>query len=115
MKKKLSKKWKDIQKEVKVMEGNKPKRAHAVRNALARYGEDGGKFLITPQQENEVVQLVKAWGNKNFCTCKCIKRELKLEASPRTIARALNRNGYRWCQVSRKSLRTAKQDSSSLQ
>ena len=56
-----------------------------------------------------MVQFVKDWRNKKFCTCKYIKRELKLEATPRTIARALNRNGYRWCQVSRKSLLTAKQ------
>ena len=38
-----------------------------------------------------------------------IKRELKLEATPSTIARALNRNGYKWCQVARKSPLTPKQ------
>ena len=126
-------KWRDIQKEVKTMEGKRPKSDHAVRNAVSRvgtargvvtnnyencgrrYGEDGGKYMITPQQEKDLVQFVQKWRNKKFCTCKYIKRELKLEASPRTIARALNRNGYRWCQVSRKSLRTAKQDSRSLQ
>ena len=122
-------KWKHIQKEVKTMEGKKPGSDHAVRNAVARvatagargiattsyhnsgrrYGEDGGKYLITPQQENDVVKFVKNWRNKKFCTCKYIKRELKLGATPRTIARALNRNGYRWCQVSKKSPLTAKQ------
>ena len=37
------------------------------------------------------------------------KRELKLEATPRTIAKALNRNGYHWCQVSKKMPLTPKQ------
>jgi len=129
MRKKEGMKWKDIQKEVKTMEGKRPSSDHAVRNAVARvsiagargvatnnyencgrrYGEDGGKYLITPQQEKEVVQFVKAWRNKKFCTCRYIKRELKMEATHRTIARALNRNGYRWCQVARKSPLTAKQ------
>ena len=54
--------------------------------------EDGGKYLITPRQEKEVVNFVKMWRNKRFYTCKYIKRELKLEATPRTIAKALNRN-----------------------
>ena len=58
--------------------------------------------MITPRQEKEVVNFVKMWRNKRFCTCRYIKQELKLEATPRTIARALNRNGYHWCQVSKK-------------
>ena len=129
MRKKERMKWREIQKEVKTMEGKKPKSDKPVRNAVTRvsnagprglatssyencgrrYGEDGGKYLITPQQEKEVVQFVKDWRNKKFCTCKYIKRELKLEATPRTIARALNRNGYKWCQVARKSPLTPKQ------
>ena len=122
-------KWKQIQKEVKTMEGKRPLSDHAVRNAVARveaggargiattnyencgrrYGEDGGKYMLTPKQTHDVVQFVKMWRNKKFCTCRNIKRELKLEATTRTIARALNRNGYKWCQVSRKSPLTAKQ------
>jgi hypothetical protein len=103
--------------------------AHAVRNAVARlesngrrgiattryancgrrYGDDGGKYLLTPKQEKEVVQFVQQWRNKRFCTCRYIKRELKLDCTPRTIARALNRNGYHWRQVARKCALTAKQ------
>ena len=129
MRKKQQMKWKEIQKDVKTMEGKRPQSDHAVRNAVARvdtvgargiattkykncgrrYGEDGGKYMLTPTQENEVVQFVKMWRNKKFCTCKTIKRELKLEATPRTIARALNRNGYKWCQVAKKSPLTPKQ------
>ena len=65
--------------------------------------------MLTPQQVKQVVQFVKLWRNKRFCTCKCIQRELKLEATARTIARVLNRNGYHWRQVSKKSPLTAKQ------
>ena len=78
-------------------------------NCGRRYGEDGGKYLITPRQEKEVVNFVKMWRKMRFCTCKYIRRELKLEATPRTIAKALNRNGYHWCQVSKKMLLTPKQ------
>ena len=55
------------------------------------------------------MNFVKMWRNKRFCTCRYIKQELKLEAKPRTIARALNRNGYHWCQVSKKMPLTPKQ------
>ena len=79
----------EIQKEVQTMEGKRPQSDHAVRNAVARvdtagargiattkyencgrrYGEDGGKYLLTPKLENEVVQFVKMWRNKKFCAC----------------------------------------------
>ena len=129
LRKKQKMKWEDIQKEVKTMEGKRPKSDKPVRNAVTRvstagatgvamtkyhncgrrYGEDGGKYLITPRQEKEVVNFVKMWRNKRFCTCRYIKQELKLEATPRTIARALNRHGYHWCQVSKKMPLTPKQ------
>ena len=129
LRKKQKMKWEDIQKEVKTMEGKRPKSDKPVRNAVTRvstagakciamtmyhncgrrYGEDGGKYLITPRQEKEVVNFVKMWRKMRFCTCKYIRRELKLEATPRTIARALNRNGYHWCQVSKKMPLTPKQ------
>ena len=38
-------------------------------NCGRRYGEDGGKYLLTPKRENEVAQFVKMWRNKKFCTC----------------------------------------------
>ena len=38
-------------------------------NCGRRYGEDGGKYLLTPKRGNEVVQFVKMWRNKKFCTC----------------------------------------------
>ena len=93
-------KWKNIWKVVKTMEGKRPESYHAVRNAVARvhtagprgfattkykncgrrYGADGGKYMITPKQEKEVVHFVQQWRNKRFCTCKYIQRELKLVA-----------------------------------
>ena len=129
MRKKQKMKWKDIKKVVKTMEGKRPESEHAVKNAVARadiagargiassryencgrrYGEDGGKYMITKKQEKEVVRFVQLWRKKRFCTCNYIKRELKLEATGRTIARALNRNDYHWCQVSKKSPLTVKQ------
>ena len=129
MRKKQKMKWEDIRKQVKTMEGKQPESDHAVRNGVARadnagargiattkyencgrrYGEDGGKYILTPQQVKQVVQFVKQWRNKRFCTCKHIGRELKLEASARTIARSLNRSGYHWRQVSKKSPLTTKQ------
>ena len=122
-------KWKDIRKVVKNLQGKRPDSEHAVKNAVhrvsnagpkgvlttkyansgRRYGSDGGKFMLTEQQTKQVVDFVKQWRHKRFCTCKYIKQELKLEATPRTIARALNRNGYHWCQVARKSPLSAKQ------
>ena len=122
-------KWHEIRKVVRIIEGKRPASDHGVRNAVnrvdtggnagaattnykncgRRYGEDGGKYLISPQQEKEVVDFVKRWRHKRFCTCRYIKRELKLDASPRTIARALGRNGYHWSQVARKSPLTKKQ------
>ena len=129
MRKKQKMKWKEIQKVVKNIQGKQPDSDHAVRNAVhrmdnagargiastkykncgRRYGEDGGKYLLTPRQNKELVNFVQQWRHKRFCTCKYIRRELKLEATARTIARALNRNGYHWCQVAKKSPLTAKQ------
>ena len=88
MSKKKQMKWKDIWKSVKTIEGKRLETDHAVRNAVARvdaagargiattkykncgrrYGEDGGKYMVTPKQEDEVVQFVKMWRNKKFCT-----------------------------------------------
>lgn len=129
MRKVQKKKWKDIRLLVKTIQGKRPQSEHAVKNAVGRvdhagpagiattkykncgrrYGEDGRKYLLTEKQERDVVAFVKKWRNKRFCTCKYIKRELKLEATPRTIARALNRNKFHWCQVSSKSPLTSKQ------
>lgn len=122
-------KWKDIRKVVKNLQGKRPDSEHAVKNAVhrvsnagpkgvlttnyansgRRYGPDGGKYMLTEQQTKQVVEFVKQWRHKRFCTCKYIKQELKLEVAPRTIARALNRNKYHWRPVAKKSPLTEKQ------
>ena len=101
---------------VKNIQGKTPGSEHAVKNAVERvsaagpkgiavtryansgrrYGADGGKYMLTEKQAAQVVEFVKKWRNKRFCTCPYIKRELKLEATPRTIARALNRTKVYW-------------------
>ena len=103
MRKKQKMKWKEIQKVVKNIQGKQPDSDHAVRNAVhrmddagargiastkykncgRRYGEDGGKYLLTPRQNKELVKFVQQWRHKRFCTCKYIRQELKLEATPR--------------------------------
>ena len=122
-------KWKDIQKKVKNIQGKRPDSDHCVRNAVGRveaagskqlpttkyknsgrrYGSDGGKYLLSAKQQKDVVEFVKKWRSKRFCTCKYIKREMKLDATPRTIARALNRADFHWRQVVKKSPLTKKQ------
>ena len=114
---------------MKNIQGKRPGSDHAVRNAVARvsasgpqgvavtryansgrrYGADGGKYLLTEKQRALVVDFVKKWRHKRFCTCPYVKRELMLEATPRTIARVLNRAGFHWRQVAKKSPLTKKQ------
>ena len=122
-------KWSDIRKVVKTAEGHAPNSDHAVENAVKRmkvagtagvalsnyansgrrYGKDGSKYKMTKQQEKQVVGFVKKWRHKTFCTCAYLKRELKLHVTNRTIARSLNRRGYFWRAVSKKSPLTAEQ------
>ena len=117
-----------MQKKVKTVEGKRAGSEHAVKNAVARvvvagargtptsnyansgrrYGPDGGKYKLTGAEIQKLVQFVKTWRTKKFCTCRYIKQELKLDCSLRTIARSLNRNGYHWRQVAKKSPLTAK-------
>ena len=112
-------KWGKIQKMVKNIQGKRPDSDHCVRNAVARveaagskglpttryknsgrrYGSDGGKYLLSAKQQKDVVQFVKKWRSKGFCICEYIKREMKLEATPRTIARVLNRADFHWRQL----------------
>ena len=76
----------------------------AVREAVARLEtmEDGafvpktksrncGRKKILPNAtELKMVDFVKKWRNKRFCTCTYIRAELWLEVTTRTILRILN-------------------------
>ena len=43
-----------------------------------------------------MVEFVKKWRHKRFCTSQYIKREMRLQASTRTLCRVLNEHGYYW-------------------
>ena len=67
------------------------------------HGPNGEKNKLTKAQEEQVVAFVKKWRHKFFCTGPYIKLELKLEASVRTIRRTLNRHGFYWRAVAKKT------------
>ena len=52
--------------------------------------------LATPAQEKAVVDFVKKWRHKRFCTCNYIRSTMKLKVTNRTISNTLNRHGYFW-------------------
>ncbi len=65
------------------------------------YHKCGRTDILTDHQQKDIVAFVKKWRSKRFCTCRYIKRELKLKVSPKTIARVLNNNGFYWRRVPR--------------
>ena len=109
-------KWTDIQKKVKNVQGKTPQSEHCVKNAVQRvtaagkkgvaktnYKNCGRKRALTPDESKQVVDFVKTWRKKAFCTCRHIRGELKLKVSLSTIARALNKHGYYWRAVPKKN------------
>ena len=121
-------KWSQIAKEVVNLEGQQPsenclrlavqrlgKKGKSAQpknnyaNCGRRYGNDGGKFKLTPKLEQAVVSFVKQWRHKRFCTCPHIRRELKLDVSDTTVARCLNRHGFFWRAVPKKQPLTSEQ------
>ena len=112
--------WCDIQSEVRNMKGKTPS-AHAVENAVKRmrasgqnklpvtsYGNCGRKSVLTDEEKRRVVEFVKRWRNKRFCTCKYIRQELKLKASRTTVLRVLNSAGFYWRPIAKKQPLTKK-------
>ena len=67
------------------------------------YGNCGRKPALTDSQEKAVVDFVRLWRHKRFCTCGYIQKLLRLKVSKRTIARALNKHGFFWRPVPKKS------------
>ena len=74
-----------------------------------KYGNCGRKAALTDAQEHAIVAFVTLWRHKRFCTCGYIKKLLRLKVSKRTIARALNKHGFFWRPVPKKS-RLSKSD-----
>ena len=108
-------KFEDIRKKVKNAQGKTPQSKHCVENAVQRvtaagkkgvaktnYKNCGRKKALTPEEIKKVVDFVKSWRKKVFCTCRHIRGELTLKVSLATIARALNKNGYYWRAVPKK-------------
>ena len=108
--------WNKIQQQVKNVSGKTPDSDKCVRNAVQRvtaagkkgvaktnYKNCGRKKALTPEQRQQVVDFVKIWRKKAFCTCRHIRGELKLKVSLSTIARCLNDHGYYWRAVPKKS------------
>ena len=52
--------------------------------------------LLSLAEAKSVVDFVKQWRAKRFCTSRYIRQELKLKCSLRTIRRTLNAHGYYW-------------------
>ena len=67
----------------------------------SRYANCGRRKELQASDVKKVVGFVKKLRCKRFCTCRYIRRELKLHVSCRTINRVLNDNGFYWRKVPR--------------
>ena len=104
--------WSQITPQVVNLAGEEPS-ITAVRDAVERIDEQGNAGVVpqlkyancgrtrelTAARCKEVVDFVKKWRLKRFCTCGYIRQELKLKVHVRTIRRVLNRAGYSWTAV----------------
>ena len=68
--------------------------SHAVPQT--KYSNCGRHRALTPEQEQAVVNFVKKWRNKRFCTCNYIRSSLRLNVTRRTVSNVLNRHGFFW-------------------
>ena len=112
--------WLAIRERVRTCSGARPRR-HALADAVGRISEQrhtaafrrtgvaataytrcGRKQLLDPQQRSAIVEFVKRWRSKRFCTAAYIVQELKLSCSKKTVIRALNAAGYHWRPVSKR-------------
>jgi len=54
------------------------------------------KRVLTAEDEAAVIDFVKKWRGKRFCTCRYIAQSLKLRVGRKAISRVLNRHVYVW-------------------
>ena len=108
--------WSEIQKRVKTVAGKRPGQ-RALENAVKRQGQLAGaeqfpalkyrncgrKSELTEEAQRAIVDFVVKWRGKRFCTATYIIRELKLKVKKKTVHRVLNRAGFSWRPVPRKS------------
>lgn len=97
-----------VRDKVRNMEGNRPSKKGvwaAVQRVKAlegsgvpqgNYKNCGRKRALTAEEEASVVDFVKQWRGKRFCTCKYIVQSMKLRVGRKTVSRVLNRHGYFW-------------------
>ena len=107
--------WISISSQVRNVRGQKPSLC-ALRKAVKRmelsapgsvpqtkYGNCGRKPALSREQERSIVAFVRKWRHKVFCTCRYIRQELKLNVQKSTIRRTLNKHGFFWRPVAKKS------------
>ena len=65
----------------------------------SRYSNCGRRRALSDDDTDRIVDFVKKWRSKRFCTCNYIKHELGLAVAARTVNNVLNEKGYFWRQV----------------
>ena len=101
-------KWKKVCASVRTIANRHPsengarKAVHRVERggrlgiAKTKYHNCGRHKLLSLAEAKSVVDFVRQWRAKRFCTSRYIRKELKLKRSLRTVRRTLNKHGYYW-------------------
>ena len=91
---------------IRRVDAMKKSRGHIPVN---NYKNCGRKEALSDETKREIVEFVKEWRHKVFCTCRYIRQELKVKASISTINRVLNDAGYYWKAVPKRAGLTTEQ------
>ena len=127
LRKKLKQSWHKIRSQLRTVNGSRPGQ-DAAEDAVARveaqrhtahfrkfgaaklgYAKCGKKPVLSDAQRKAVVDFVKRWRQKRFCTRNYIIQELKLACKKKTVHRTLNEAGYHWRPVPKKGKLTPEQ------
>ena len=119
--------WKEVRAQLLTVSGRCPNRK-AMFRAVARIDEQrhtarfqrtgtatlayqncGRKPMLSAQEKASVVDFVRRWRSKRFCTAAYIIQELRLACKKKTIHRALGEAGYHWRPVPKRSQLTEAQ------
>ena len=119
--------WKEVRAQLLTVSGRRPNRK-AMFRAVARIDEQrhtagfqrtgtatlayqncGRKPMLSAQEKASVVDFVRRWRSKRFCTAAYIIQELRLACKKKTIHRALGEAGYHWRPVPKRSQLTEAQ------
>ena len=107
--------WDAISSQVRNLQGETPtlwtirqavvrmKQATKGRLPETKYSNCGRKPTLSVEEEQRIVAFVRRWRRKVFCTCRYIRQELKLSVQISTVRRTLNKHGYYWRPVAKKS------------